>query len=140
MPWIVDTFVEDAKLEFFYDQAPEGMKSLGTSYFTTSVGIGHFISSFILSTVADVTKRNGGKGWILDNPNISHLDYYYAFLAVLSFLNILFFLVVSKSFVYNAEVAKTKTDMEMEDSPKKTPSQDKGDLSQHFPAQPINYS
>ncbi|THF93969.1 protein NRT1/ PTR FAMILY 5.2-like [Camellia sinensis] len=98
---IADNF-EIAKLEFFYDQAPDGMKSLGTAYFTTSLGIGYFLSSFIVSTVADVTKRNGHQGWILDNLNLSRLDYFYAFFAVLSFLNFLFFLVVSKFFVYNA--------------------------------------
>lgn len=72
---IADTFVEVAKLEFFYDQAPQSMKSLGTSYYSTGMGIGHFLSSFILSTAADVTKRNnGGRGWILDNLNVSRLD------------------------------------------------------------------
>ncbi|KAI9122185.1 hypothetical protein K1719_006874 [Acacia pycnantha] len=136
---IADTLVEVAKLEFFYDQAPQGMKSLGTSYFSTSIGIGSILSSFILSTVADVTKRDGGKGWLLDNLNVSHLDYFYAFLAVLSFLNFLFFLVVSKSFVYNADfTAEAKImDLEMEDSsPNKTSShQDmyKTDLSIQFP-------
>ncbi|KAK9067529.1 hypothetical protein SSX86_011640 [Deinandra increscens subsp. villosa] len=101
---VADCFLEVAKLEFFYDQAPEGMKSLGTAYFTTSLGVGYFLSSFILSTVADVTKRNGHNGWILNNLNVSHLDYYYAFYAVLSFVNFLFFLVVAKNFDYNAEI------------------------------------
>ncbi|KAJ6721709.1 OLIGOPEPTIDE TRANSPORTER-RELATED [Salix viminalis] len=41
-----DAFLEVAKLEFFFDQAPESMKSLGTSYSTTSFGVGNFISSF----------------------------------------------------------------------------------------------
>ncbi|CAA3020471.1 NRT1 PTR FAMILY -like [Olea europaea subsp. europaea] len=98
---VADNF-EVAKIEFFYDQAPEGMKSLGTAYFTTSMGVGYFLSSFLLSTVSDMTKKYG-KGWILDNINASHLDYYYAFSAVLSFLNLLFFLIVAKLFVYNAE-------------------------------------
>ncbi|KAK7267685.1 hypothetical protein RIF29_20363 [Crotalaria pallida] len=52
---IADTFVDVAKLEFFYDQAPESMKSLGTSYFTTSQAIGNFFSTFLLSYVAHVT-------------------------------------------------------------------------------------
>ncbi|MCD7464126.1 hypothetical protein HAX54_052170 [Datura stramonium] len=100
---VADNFVEVAKLEFFYDQAPDSMKSLGTAYATTSLGVGYFLSSFLLSTVADVTKKNGHKGWILDNLNISHLDYYYAFYAVLSFINFLFFLVVARLFVYNTD-------------------------------------
>lgn len=113
---VADSFVETAKLEFFYDQAPEGMKSLGTSYFTSSLGIGNFLSSFFLTTVSKFTKRHGRKGWILDNLNVSHLDYYYAFLAVLSFINFFFFLFVAKSFVYNADVTETKRDLAMEAS------------------------
>ncbi|XP_002526567.3 protein NRT1/ PTR FAMILY 5.2 [Ricinus communis] len=100
---VADAFVEVAKLEFFYDQAPEGMKSLGTSYFTSSLGIGNYLSSFLLTTVSDVTKTHGHRGWILDNLNISHLDYYYAFLAILSFLNFLAYLLVAKFFVYNVD-------------------------------------
>ncbi|KAK7245334.1 hypothetical protein RIF29_40174 [Crotalaria pallida] len=112
---VADNFVEVAKIELFYDQAPEGMKSLGTSYFTTSLGIGSFLSSFLLSTVADLSKRNGHKGWILNNLNVSHLDYYYAFMAILSFINFLCFLVAAKFFVYNVDVdiTKNKTDMEI---------------------------
>ncbi|KAJ7977202.1 Protein NRT1/ PTR FAMILY 5.2 like [Quillaja saponaria] len=126
---IADAFVEVAKIEFFYDQAPEGMKSLGTSYFTTSLGIGHFLSSFLLTTVSDITKRNGHKGWILDNLNTSHLDYYYALLVILSFLNFLFFLLVAKYFVYNADVTETKRELPMGSTQDKASSQDKYSLS-----------
>ncbi|KAL1559641.1 protein NRT1/ PTR FAMILY 5.2-like [Salvia divinorum] len=105
---VADNFVEVAKIEFFYDQAPHGMKSLGAAYFTTSLGIGYFLSSFLLSTVADVTKKNG-KGWILNNLNVSHLDYYYAFYAIISVLNLVFFLVVARLFVYNTDLADRET-------------------------------
>ncbi|OMO95380.1 Proton-dependent oligopeptide transporter family [Corchorus olitorius] len=100
-----DAFLEVAKIEFFYDQAPESMKSLGTSYSTTSLGIGNFLSSFLLSTVSHITKKHGHQGWILNNLNKSHLDYYYAFFAILNFLNFIFFLVVIKFYVYKAEVS-----------------------------------
>ncbi|PRQ25765.1 putative proton-dependent oligopeptide transporter family, major facilitator superfamily [Rosa chinensis] len=126
---IADTFVEVAKIEFFYDQAPHGMKSLGTSYFTTSLGIGSFLSSFLLSTVADFTKKHAKRGWILDNLNISHLDYYYLFLASLSFLNLLFFLLVSKYYVYNADARESKGDFAVETLPSKTSAQDLKDAS-----------
>ncbi|KAJ6728927.1 PROTEIN NRT1/ PTR FAMILY 5.2-LIKE [Salix viminalis] len=39
----------------------EGMKSLGTSYFTSSLGIGNFLSRFILSTVSKITKSMATK-------------------------------------------------------------------------------
>lgn len=103
---VADAFLEVAKIEFFYDQAPEGMKSLGTSYSMTSLGMGNFLSSFLLKTVSDITKRDGHKGWILNNLNVSHLDYYYAFFAVLNFVNFIFFLVVCRFYVYRAEVSR----------------------------------
>lgn len=102
---MADAFLEVAKLEFFYDQAPEGMKSLGTSYSTTTLGIGNFLSSFLLSTVAHLTEEHGHQGWILNNLNASHLDYYYAFFAALNVANFFFFLLVAKSYVYKAEVS-----------------------------------
>lgn len=103
---IADSFLEVAKIEFFYDQAPQGMKSLGTSYAMTNLGVGSFLSSFLLSTTAKVTKRNGHKGWILNNLNVSHLDYYYAFFAVLNVVNFVFFLWVCKMYVYRAELSE----------------------------------
>ena len=115
---IADAFVEVAKLELFYDQAPESMKSLGTSYFTSTLGIGQFLSSFLLKTVANMTKRHGHKGWILDNLNASHLDYYYAFLAILSFLNFFFFLLIAKHFIYNVDVTESRRGIAMETSSK----------------------
>ncbi|KAA0049224.1 hypothetical protein IC582_012554 [Cucumis melo] len=99
-----DAFMEVAKIEFFYDQAPETMKSLGTSFSMTSLGIGNFLSTFLLSTVSHITIKNGN-GWVLNNLNSSHLDYYYALIAVLSTINFFVFLIVSKFYVYKAEVS-----------------------------------
>ncbi|KAJ0967520.1 hypothetical protein J5N97_024437 [Dioscorea zingiberensis] len=100
---IADAFLEVAKIEFFYDQAPESMKSLGTSYSQISLGVGNFLSSYLLSTVSNVTKKNGHKGWILNNLNASHLDYYYAFFAILNLLNFFFFIIFSRFYVYKVE-------------------------------------
>ncbi|KAK2985200.1 hypothetical protein RJ640_010489 [Escallonia rubra] len=104
-----DAFLEVAKIEFFYDQAPESMKSLGTSYSMTSLGIGNFLSSFLLTTVSHITEEHGNKGWIRNNLNASHLDYYYAFFAILNFLNFICFVVVAKFYVYKAEVSDSMT-------------------------------
>ncbi|KAK9945013.1 hypothetical protein M0R45_010545 [Rubus argutus] len=105
---VADAFVEVAKIEFFYDQAPQGMKSMGTSYYTSCYAMGSFLSSFLLKTVSEVTQRDGHRGWVLDNLNVSHLDYYYALLAGLEFLNFLFFLVVAKFFAYNVDISEAK--------------------------------
>ncbi|KAL6641062.1 hypothetical protein ACP70R_019243 [Stipagrostis hirtigluma subsp. patula] len=103
---VADAFLEVAKIEFFYDQAPEGMKSLGTSYAMTSLGVGNFLSSALLSTVSHVTRRGGRPGWVLNNLNASRLDKYYAFFVVLNCANLLVFFVVCRLYVYNAEVSR----------------------------------
>ncbi|XP_023000481.1 protein NRT1/ PTR FAMILY 5.2-like [Cucurbita maxima] len=104
---IANVFMEVSKVEFFYNQAPESMKSLGTSYSSTSIGVGNFLSSVLLKSVSDISSRHGGKGWIINNLNTSHLDYYYAFFAILSCLNFIFFIVVSKYYVYKAELSNS---------------------------------
>ncbi|XP_066384313.1 protein NRT1/ PTR FAMILY 5.2-like [Miscanthus floridulus] len=103
---VADAFLEVAKIEFFYDQAPEGMKSLGTSYSMTSLGIGNFLSSALLSTVSHITERHGRTGWILNNLNASRLDKYYAFFAILNCANLVAFFFVCRFYVYNAEVSR----------------------------------
>ncbi|XP_057547006.1 protein NRT1/ PTR FAMILY 5.2-like isoform X1 [Amaranthus tricolor] len=104
---VADGVLEVAKLEFFYDQAPEGMKSLGTSYAMTSIGIGNYISSFLLSTVSRLTTKHGHQGWILNNLNASHLDYYYAFFVLLNMANFILFLFISKFYTYKAEISNS---------------------------------
>lgn len=118
---IANAFLEVATIEFFYDQAPESMKSLGTSYSLTSSGIGYFLSTVILSTVSHVTQKHGHKGWILNNLNASHLDYYYMFLAILNILNFIFFMIVTKFYVYRAEVSDSLKVLEAELEEKITP-------------------
>ncbi|EPS70163.1 hypothetical protein M569_04601, partial [Genlisea aurea] len=102
---LADGFFFVPIIEFFYDQAPAGMKSLGTSYYLTSIGIGNFISSFLVATVSRVTGGEEGRGWIRNNLNTSRLDYYYSTLAVLCVANFALFLVVSKFYVYKNEVS-----------------------------------
>ncbi|KAL3634362.1 hypothetical protein CASFOL_021416 [Castilleja foliolosa] len=102
---IADAFLEVAKIEFFYDQAPESMKSLGTSYSMVSLGIGYFVSSFLLSIVSRITGGDGHHGWIQNNLNVSHLDYYYALLAALNFFNFIFFLLLVRFYVYKVEIS-----------------------------------
>ncbi|XP_020579811.1 protein NRT1/ PTR FAMILY 5.2-like [Phalaenopsis equestris] len=113
---IAEVFAAVGKMEFFYDQSPEGMKSMGASFFYLSNGIGSFVSSFLLSTVSKVTEKDGGKGWVQNNLNSSHLDYYYALLAGLSAVNLLIFLAVSKFYVYKCVTVSSESDREKEGS------------------------
>ncbi|KAL6648830.1 hypothetical protein ACP70R_013054 [Stipagrostis hirtigluma subsp. patula] len=99
---LVDAFLAVGKIEFFYDQAPESMKSLGTALSLTAYGIGNIISTFVLSIVTRVT-RERGNAWVTNNLNASNLDYYYAFLAVLGAINFLAFVAFSVKYRYKTE-------------------------------------
>ncbi|KAL3653422.1 hypothetical protein CASFOL_003103 [Castilleja foliolosa] len=100
---VADVFNAIGLLEFFYDQSPEDMQSLGTTFFTSGIGVGNFLNSLLVTVVDGITGRNGGKRWIGKNVNDSHLDYYYGFLLILSVLNLVVFVLASKKYEYKVE-------------------------------------
>ncbi|KAH7677760.1 Proton-dependent oligopeptide transporter family protein [Dioscorea alata] len=98
-----DVFHAIGLLEFFYDQSPEDMQSLGTTFFTSGIGVGNFLNSLLVTLVDNVTRKGGGKSWIGNNLNDSHLDYYYGFLMALSAVNLGLFVWISSKYVYKKE-------------------------------------
>ncbi|KAF7096999.1 hypothetical protein CFC21_098870 [Triticum aestivum] len=80
-----EVFTSIGMLEFFYDQSPESMKSLGVALAQLAVAGGNYLNSGLLGAVASAT------GWIPDNLDQGHLDYFFWFMAALSVLNLLQF-------------------------------------------------
>ncbi|KAM3212662.1 hypothetical protein ACQJBY_065611 [Aegilops geniculata] len=74
--------------EFFYDQAPHAMKSLCAAFAQLSIASGFYFNTIALGVVAAVTTRGGAPGWIPDNLNQGHLDYFFWMMAALSLLNL----------------------------------------------------
>lgn len=85
----VFTFI--GQLEFFYDQSPDAMRSLCSALSLLTTALGNYLSSFILTVVTYLTTQGGSAGWIPDNLNEGHLDYFFWLLAGLSFLNLLIY-------------------------------------------------
>lgn len=100
---IADVFNAIGLLEFFYDQSPEDMQSLGTTFFTSGIGVGNFLNSFLVTMVDKITGSSGRTSWIGNNLNDCHLDFYYSFLLVISILNIVAFLWASSKYIYKKE-------------------------------------
>ncbi|OVA06468.1 Proton-dependent oligopeptide transporter family [Macleaya cordata] len=98
----VFTFI--GQLEFFYEQAPDAMRSLCSALSLTTVALGNYLSTLLVTIVTDLSTRNGKLGWIPDNLNRGHLHYFFWLLAVLSVLNLGVFLVVSKWYTYKKAV------------------------------------
>ncbi|OIW07533.1 hypothetical protein TanjilG_14479 [Lupinus angustifolius] len=95
-----EVFTCIAQMEFFYGQSPDAMRSLGAALSLTTVAVGNYISTLLVTIVAKVTTTYGRVGWIPDNLNRGHLDYFYWLLSFLCFLNFLMFLWIAKSYKY----------------------------------------
>ncbi|TQD71948.1 hypothetical protein C1H46_042510 [Malus baccata] len=85
--------------EFYYEQAPDAMRSLCSALSLLTNSLGNYLSSLILTIVTSITTEGGKAGWIPDNLNEGHLDYFYWLLAGLSFLNLVVYMVFSRKYI-----------------------------------------
>ncbi|KAJ7964128.1 Protein NRT1/ PTR FAMILY 8.1 [Quillaja saponaria] len=98
----VFTFI--GQLEFFYEQAPDAMRSLSSALSLTTVALGNYLSSLLVTIVTKASTKHGKLGWIPDNLNHGHLHYFFLLLAVLSVLNLGVYLLVAKWYTYKRPV------------------------------------
>lgn len=93
-----EVFAYITQLEFFYDQAPESMRSICTSFALLSTALGNFLSSFLITSAAFLTTSGGSPGWIPDDLNKGHLDYYFYSLAGLCVVNFLLYVAIARKY------------------------------------------
>ncbi|KAK9047711.1 hypothetical protein V6N11_053547 [Hibiscus sabdariffa] len=94
----VFTFI--GQIEFFYDQAPDAMRSLCSALSLTTVALGNYLSTVLVTAVTKITTQDGKLGWIPDNLNMGHLDYFFWLLAILSLLNFIVYLWIARWYTY----------------------------------------
>ncbi|XVF73994.1 hypothetical protein PTKIN_Ptkin13bG0026200 [Pterospermum kingtungense] len=87
--------------EFFYDQVPNELRSIGVALYLSIFGVGSFLSSFLISTIENVTGRNGGEGWFPNNLNQAHIDCFYWLLAALGATELALYLYFANKYIYN---------------------------------------
>ncbi|KAI5071303.1 hypothetical protein GOP47_0013554 [Adiantum capillus-veneris] len=104
---MADVFAIIGEQEFFYDQVPESMRSVGMSFYLLSLGLGSYLSNALISVISIITSSGGNQGWFVDNLNECRLDYFYWFLVAVCALNFGVFLALSWSYTYKA-VQKTR--------------------------------
>ncbi|KAK3220107.1 hypothetical protein Dsin_014077 [Dipteronia sinensis] len=100
------TFTLVGLLEFFYKEAPSGMRSLSTSFTWISTSFGYFLSTAFVSIINSVTKRvtPSKQGWIhgLD-INKNNVNLFYWFLAIINILNFFIYLYSANWYKYKPE-------------------------------------
>ncbi|CAO2827264.1 unnamed protein product [Amaranthus hypochondriacus] len=111
-----EAFTYIGQLDFFLRECPKGMKTMSTGLFLTTLSLGFFVSSCLVSVVHKITGDT--HPWIADNLNQGRLDYFYWLLAGLSSLNFLVYLVFAKWYVYKETwLAEEGYVVEEEDGP-----------------------
>ncbi|XP_021845629.2 protein NRT1/ PTR FAMILY 5.6 [Spinacia oleracea] len=86
--------------EYFYEQVPDSMRSLGLAFYLSVIGVGSFLSTLLITIVDCVTGMKGGERWIGKDLNHSRLDYFYWLLVIIIVLNMCVFVFLAKNYRY----------------------------------------
>ncbi|XP_071729519.1 protein NRT1/ PTR FAMILY 6.2-like [Rutidosis leptorrhynchoides] len=90
-----EAFIYTGQLDFFITRSPKSMKTMSTGLFLTTLSLGFFMSSFLVSVVKKVTGSHGGEGWLADDIDHGRLDCFYGLLAILGVINFVVYLGVA---------------------------------------------
>lgn len=101
-----DCFTLVGLQEYFYDQVPDTMRSLGIAFYLSVLGASSFLSSLLITVVDGVTENGGGRSWFGKDLNSSRLDYFYWLLAGITAVNLLTYSFLARSYSYK-NVRKT---------------------------------
>ncbi|VFQ93658.1 unnamed protein product [Cuscuta campestris] len=109
-----EAFTYIGQLDFFLRECPKGMKTMSTGLFLSTISLGFFLSSTLVTIVHKVTGHK--RPWLADNLNKGRLYDFYWLLAILSVINFMIFLVCSRWYVYKEKRVGDDEGMEMEPS------------------------
>ncbi|CAA2964179.1 NRT1 PTR FAMILY [Olea europaea subsp. europaea] len=96
---IGDGFTLVGMQEYFYDQVPDSMRSLGIAFYLSVTGAANFLSSLLI-TIVDVLSEKGGKSWFGKDLNESRLDYFYWIIAAITAVNLCVYVFVARRYSY----------------------------------------
>ncbi|XP_074287290.1 protein NRT1/ PTR FAMILY 5.6-like [Silene latifolia] len=82
--------------EYFYDQVPDSMRSMGLGLYLSVIGVGSFLSTFLIIIV----NKFSTKKWIGKDLNHSRLDYFYWFLTVIFVVNLCVYVYLARNYRY----------------------------------------
>lgn len=87
--------------EYFYDQVPDSMRSLGIALYLSVIGAASFLSNLLITIVDHVTgSSKSGKSWFGKDLNSSRLDKFYWLLAAITTVNLFVFVFFARQYSY----------------------------------------
>ncbi|XP_072953184.1 protein NRT1/ PTR FAMILY 3.1 [Typha angustifolia] len=97
---VAEAFTSIGHLEFFYDQAPESMRSTATALFWLAIASGSYVSTLLVEVVHKYSAGPDNENWLSDNLNKGKLDYFYWIITVLQALNLVYYLVCARFYTF----------------------------------------
>lgn len=91
-----EVFMYVGQLEFFNAQAPDGLKSFGSALCMTSISLGNYASSLLVTMVVKISTEDHMPGWIPGNLDRGHLDRFYFLLAALTSVDLILYIACAK--------------------------------------------
>ncbi|GFZ18215.1 major facilitator superfamily protein [Actinidia rufa] len=91
-----EVFMYVGQLEFFNGQAPDGIKSFGSSLCMASISLGNYVSSMLVNMVMGITARGDSPGWIPEDLNSGHMDRFYFLIAGLTAVDFVVYVYCAK--------------------------------------------
>lgn len=98
---MAEAFMSIGHLEFFYDQAPESMRSTAAALFWTAISAGNYVSTLLVSLVHKFSAGPNGSNWLPDNNlNKGKLEYFYWVLTLLQVINLIYYIFCAKMYTF----------------------------------------
>ncbi|KAJ9152618.1 hypothetical protein P3X46_026165 [Hevea brasiliensis] len=91
-----EVFMYVGQLEFFNAQTPDGLKSFGSALCMTSISLGNYVSSLLVTMVMKISTVDHMPGWIPGNLNRGHLDRFYFLLAALTTIDFVVYMACAR--------------------------------------------
>ena len=111
-----EVFMYVGQLDFFNGQAPDGIKSFGSSLCMASISLGNYVSSMLVYMVMGITARGEKPGWIPNDLNIGHMDRFFFLLAVLTAFDFVLYLFCARWYKsINVESSDKGSEMESQE-------------------------
>jgi peptide/histidine transporter 3/4 len=97
-----EVFTSIGQMEFFYDQAPDVMRSCSMALGLLSSALGSYSAGILTWLVQALSEKLTGVQWLPSDLNKGRLDLFFLFMMSLMLLNVFIFLVVSFNYEYKA--------------------------------------
>lgn len=111
---VADGFTLVGLQEYFYDQVPDSMRSLGIAFYLSVLGAANFLTSSLITVISRLTAKTG-RGWFGKDLDSSQLDKFYWLLTGIALANLFVYVFLARRYSYKS-VQRKGTNVAVVDS------------------------